>query len=492
MSWTVPDLLAARVAHDPDRVAVETAGTAQLTFAAWSQRSATVAGGLRDRGLTRGQRVGLVFGGRDWVDYAVAYCGVLRAGGVAVPCSDRLAAAEVDYLLEHNGAVGVVGSTGPPGGPARTGRWRATVSELERATGAGEVTVRPEDLAQILYTSGTTGRPKGVAASHANLTHGATVHPRRRRLSHSEHFLHAFPVGTNAGQTMLLNALDARPTAVTVPHFTPVRFARAISGYRVGTVFLVPAMAIELLSSGVLEQHDTGSVVLVGSTAAALPPRVATGLAKAFPNATIVNYYTSTEAAPAYVSMVFDPARPDALGCPAGGKLMVADEHGRPVPVGEPGEVYLRAPFPRRYYRDGAATRAAFRDGWVRMGDIGRLDGEGYLYLVDRDQDVIKSGAWKVSTVQVEAALHEHPAVVEAAVVGVPHPVLGQVVGAAVVSRAAPSLAELRSFLRTRLADHELPVRLVRLDRLPRNPAGKVVKRELVASLARDQKEETT
>lgn len=484
--WTVPELLAARLAHDPDRVAIETVGRAKLTFAQWWQRSSAVAGGLRNRGLRPAERVALRFGTRDWVEYAVAYCGVLLAGGVAVPGSDLLAPAELEHLLDHSGAVGLVRAQSAPPAPAGPGRWHTTVSELERAAGgaAGTVPVRPEDLAQIIYTSGTTGRPKGVAASHANLTAGATVHPRRRRLAHSEHFLHAFPVGTNAGQTMLLNALDARPTAVAVPHFTPVRFARAIADYRAGSVFVVPAMAIELLGSGVLERHDTSAVQLLGSTAAALPPAVAAGLARAFPNAEIVNYYTSTEAAPAYVSMVFDPDRPGALGRPASGALRIADDSGCPVPTGEVGEVYLKAPFPRSYYRDEDASRAAFRDGWVRMGDIGRMDDAGYLYLLDRDQDVIKSGAWKVSTVQVEAALHEHPEVVEAAVVGLPHPVLGQVVGAALVTRIEVGLPELREFLRSRLADHELPARVVRMERLPRNPAGKVLKTELANRMA--------
>lgn len=484
--WTVPQLLAARSALDPDRVALEAAGRDRLTFASWSRRSAAVAGGLRERGLAVGDRVALAFGTPDWVQYAVAYCGVLRAGGVAVPCGDHLAPAELDHLLADSGAAGVIHAGHAGAAAPRPGRWWRTVAELERPEAAGDVAVRPEALAQILYTSGTTGRPKGVAASHANLTYGATVHPRRRRLGHSTHALHAFPVGTNAGQTMLLGALDARPTVVTLPRFTPARFARAIATYRAGSVFVVPAMAIELLRSGALARQDTSSVVLLGSTAAALPPAVAAELARAFPNAAIVNSYTSTEAAPAYLSMVFDPERPGAIGRPAGGDLLIADETGRPVPPGQPGDIYLRAPFPRSYYRDGGAGSV----GWVRMGDVGRIDEDGYLYLLDRDQDIIKTGAWKVSTVQVEAALHEHPAVVEAAVVGLPHPVLGQVVGAAVVAPEGVDLPGVRSFLADRLADHELPARLVPVERLPRNPAGKVVKRELAAVLARDGRQE--
>jgi long-chain acyl-CoA synthetase len=508
VAQTVPGLLAVRAAAEPDHVAIETYGVGSLTLREWWRRSTALAAGLLDRGVSRGARVVLHFGVPDWIDFAVAYCGVQLAGGVPVPCADRLATAEVRYIVEHCAASGVLHAAGAPVPPPERG-WSATLAEvtgphgglptgglptgglptggLPAGAGLADVPVRPGDPAQLIYTSGTTGRPKAVQASHANLTFGAATHPNRRRLGHSRHFLHAFPIGTNAGQTMLINALDARPTALTLPRATPMRFAQLAERYAVGSVFVVPALAIELLGSGALDRHDLSAVVLFGSTAAALPPAVAAALAGRLPGATIVNYYTSTEAAPAQLAMVFDPARPDSVGRAAGGELAVRDEAGHPVPAGQPGEVWLRAPFPRSYYRDEAASRATFQGGWVRMGDLGRLDPDGYLYLVDRDQDVIKSGADKVSTLQVEAALYEHPAVAEAAVVGVPHPVLGMAVAAAVVPRAGlgpDSRAELatdrlRGFLVDRLARHELPAQVILVDRLPRNPAGKVLKREL-------------
>ncbi|MEO3811590.1 AMP-binding protein [Sphaerisporangium sp. B11E5] len=482
---TLPRLLRRRAAEDPGRPALVVADVGEISFGEWDRRADGVARALIERGVDTGGRVGLVFGERDWIDLAVMWCGVMRAGCVAVPLSDRLAPAEIRHALTDCAVTAVLHGAGVE--PPEVGEWRATPSELGEDAQAVEREPGASGLAQIIYTSGTTGRAKGVGATHANLAYGVTTDPRRRKLAHSKHFLHAFPIGSNAGQTMLVNALDASPAALTLPRFTPGRFAKLIEAYGVGTVFVVPAMAIELLNARVHERHDLSSVRLLGSTAASLPPAVAAGMARAFPKATIVNYYTSTEAAPAQTTMIVDLTRPASVGRPSSGSdLKIVKADGAPAATGEQGEVWLRSPAgTRAYYGDRRLTGATFQDGWVRMGDIGYLDADGYLYLVDRESDVIKSGAHKVSTLQVEAALYEHPAVAEAAVVGVPHPVLGKVTAAAVVTRSPVTAADLRTFLLDRLAGHEVPSRLLFLPELPKNHVGKVVKPRLLDLLDR-------
>ncbi|MEU0934741.1 class I adenylate-forming enzyme family protein [Embleya sp. NPDC005971] len=478
-----PESLSALLTHraelEPERPAI-LSGREKLTFGSWHERADAVAAGLSTRGVGAGDRVALLYGNGDWIDYATAYLGVHRAGAVAVPMSDRLAPAEVRRLLGHSGAAAVLhrAELTPP--DAGTGAWAAPVEDIETYPGSELPPPAAGDLAQILYTSGTTGTPKGVAATHANLAHGCTLDARRRPLGHSAHFLHAFPVGTNAGQTMLINALDAKATAIAAPRFTPGHFARLIERHAVGSVFVVPAMAIELLGTEQVRRCDLSGVRLLGSTAAALPQSVALGLSRLFPQAQIVNYYTSTEAAPAQTTMLFDPEHPDSPGRPASLRdLRVTDDAGRVLPVGETGEVWLRSPtMPRSYYGEEPDT-AVFSGRWVRMGDLGRLDADGFLYLVDRERDVIKSGAYKVSTLQVENALHEHPAVVDAAAFGVPHPVLGMTVAAAVVPTGNLTATELRVFLMERLAAHELPGHVLFRESLPRNEGGKILKREL-------------
>ncbi|MFI6977561.1 AMP-binding protein [Embleya sp. NPDC050154] len=478
-----PESLSALLAHRAELEAERPAilsGREKLTFGSWHERADAVAAGLSTRGVAAGDRVALLYGNGDWIDYATAYLGVQRAGAIAVPMSDRLAPAEVRHLLRHSGASAVLhrAQLTPP--DAGTGAWTAPVEDIETYPGSELPAPAPGDLAQILYTSGTTGTPKGVAATHANLAHGCTLDARRRPLGHSAHFLHAFPVGTNAGQTMLINALDAKATAIAAPRFTPGHFARLIERHAVGSVFVVPAMAIELLGTDAVRRYDLSGVRLLGSTAAALPQSVALGLSRLFPQAQIVNYYTSTEAAPAQTTMLFDPEHPDSPGRPASLRdLRVTDDAGRVLPVGETGEVWLRSPTtPRSYYGEDNDP-AVFSGRWVRMGDLGYLDADGFLYLVDRERDVIKSGAYKVSTLQVEDALHEHPGVIDAAAFGVPHPVLGTTVAAAVVPRGDLTATELRVFLMERLAAHELPGLVLFRESLPRNEGGKILKREL-------------
>ncbi|MDQ6607606.1 MAG: AMP-binding protein [Actinomycetota bacterium] len=485
----VPDLLAARVRANPEHVAlVVDAATSSgrspqsLTYRAWQQRSGGLARGLARLGVSPGDRIGLFFDNGWWTDYAVCYLAAHRAGAVAVPCSPRFSARELLHVVEHAG-IGMVLRPGeltdllPPLPGCR-------VLEPPEVDAAGqhdedlEAPAPATELAEIIYTSGTTARPKGVACTHASiLGHDLPPAPEGEAS-----FLHAFPIGTNAGQECVRMPLRRRTTAVVLPSFDPERLCAVVAQRRIRRLQLVPAMAQMLVASGTAPHFDLSSVDRVTLSSAPAPAGLWAQLAAVFPGAELFNAYALTESGGARTLMHHDPARPHAVGRPVGDtELRVVDEAGADVPVGEAGEVWLRRPgSPRReYYRDPEATAAAFAGGWLRTGDVGFRDADGCLHLVDRSKDVIISGGLNVSSVEVEDVLYEHPAVLEAAVFGVPHDVLGQDVAAAVVVGTSTPARELQAVVRDRLAEHKVPHRVFFVESLPRNASGKVVKREL-------------
>ncbi|MEE1815898.1 AMP-binding protein [Streptomyces sp. SP18ES09] len=480
---TVPELLDARATEHPDRTALHVVGGGELTYRQWREEALRAAVGLAAAGVGPRDRVVLRFSNSRWERYAVGFLAVQYAGGVPVPVREDLSEGDAAALAALAEAGTVLTDGGLPSVPGLLElRLDALLAAYPETPAGPPHRVGPDDPAQVIGTSGTTGAPKGVVAAHGSLTAGLATHPRRRAYAHSRHALHAFPLGTNAGQVMLLNALTATPTTLSLPRFDADRFGAAVEEFGVGTAFLVPSMVIELVNAGTAGRYDLGSLRLVNSSAAALPVPVAAALAGALPGATLVNTYTSAEASPAQISTVVDARRPGSVGRPADPRnLRILDADGQPLPAGQIGEVWLRQPGPPRgYLGAGAGGARVFRDGWVRMGDVGRLDPDGYLYLVDRESDVIKSGALKVSTLRIEEVLHAHPSVADAAALGLPHPVMGAVPVAVVV--AAPGGLdpdELRLFLSARLSRPELPVRILLADDLPRNPSGKVVKHRL-------------
>ncbi|MET8827233.1 AMP-binding protein [Streptomyces sp. NPDC004610] len=481
---TVPDLLDARAAQQPDGIAIQVRGGSTLTYGAWRLRAVRAAQGLAAAGIRPGDLLALRFTNEEWDRYAVAFLAAHYAGAAALVLRADLPAPEAARLAALCGATAVLrGSQLTPIDGDLTDLTLEAVEASGPADGATPpYRPAPTDTAQIVGTSGTTGTSKGVIASHASLTAGLRLTPRHRPYAHSRHALHAFPLGTNAAQMMVIGALTAAPTSVVLPRFDAEEFGRTVAELRVGTVFLVPSMAIELLNSRIADRHDLSSVLLLSSSAAALPVPVALALTEALPKATVVNAYTSAEASPAQLSTIVDLARPGSVGRPTDpGDLRLLGPDGTPVAPGETGEVWLRQPGPPRAYAgDPDASATVFRDGWVRMGDLGRLDDGGFLHLVDRESDVIKSGALKVSTLRIEDGLHAHPRVADAAALGIAHPVMGAVPAAVVVpSEDGLDLDELRLFLVGRLSRAELPVRILLAADLPRNATGKVVKHRL-------------
>lgn len=479
----LPDLLRARAAVQPERVAVSVATSGdQITYGEWEARSNALARGLIARGTNQGDRVALVFGEDYWIDYLVAYAGTHKVGAVAVPISAGYATSQIAGMLEQSRVSGACGHA-PPEVPGSW--WRSATADLEdgQSTWAYEVPVPSSSTAEILFTSGTTGVPKGVACSHADLLFGVVTEGDRLDAHRRELIaLHAFPVGSNAGQVMVRTGMHRLAHVVVMPDFEPELCAALVAVRRPTTLNLVPAMAIMLIEWGSLSRHDVSSLTHVGLTGAACPPSVLRGLAQALPGVRIENYYGATEAGMAGTMMVYGSDRSSSVGRPtAGCAVRIVGTSGASCAAGEVGEVCLkREGSPSRtYFGDPDAAESVFRNGWTRTADLGYLDDDGYLFLTDRSADSIISGGCNVSCVEVENVLYEHPSVAEAAVFGVGHAVLGECVAAVVVLRSPATDEQLRTFARKRLAPHEVPNRLIFVDRLPRNRSGKVLKSEL-------------
>lgn len=483
----LPDLLRRRAADDPDAVALVVHGGETLTYERWDRCSSAVARGLAARGVEPGARVALLFDNACWTDYAVSYLAVLKAAGVAVPLAPRFAGPELAQILAHCDPSAVLCpphlAREVPEGPW----WLAAPSEVEQGQGADpfQLVSAPHDLAEVLYTSGTTGTPKGVACSHANLLFHELPPEARAGGGGKAHlsFLHAFPVGTNAGQEVLrLPLRRSGRTAVVLPVFDPVALCQAVAEHRVTRLQLVPAMAQVLLSSAAHHRHEVSSVERITLSSAPAPPALLFRLAESFPRASLYNAYALTESGTARTLMAEAETRPGSVGVPVGGtEVRIVDDAGRDVAAGQTGEVWLRrlgAPA-RWYYLDPEATEAAFVGDWLRTGDLGHRDAEGNLYLDDRKKDLIVAGGVNISCIEVENALYEHPEVLEAAVFGVAHDVLGQDIAAALVLHAPVTPRALQAFVRQRLAEHKVPHQIFIVDALPRNASGKVLKREL-------------
>lgn len=479
IDWDVPAQLRRRAAERPGDVAHRVVHGDALTFGAWDKLSNALARGLIERHVAPGDRVLLPCSAADWVSYAVAWAGVLKAGAVAVPVPQSVGAARITAVYQACGAVGAVAEI-----PAELpGGWCASVAELTEGmpTTQVEVTVTPDSDAEIIFTSGTTGLPKGVVATHANLLYAVM----RSRAGRPSTALHALPPGTTVGQGLLVQPLGPIPhTVLTVPRFSPRDFLRAIQQQRPTHVVLVPAMAIALVSIGARHTYDVGSVRQVRTTSAPIHPATLERLARMFPAATIRNVYSTTESWPRRMATDYDRARPASLGRPApGSQVRIMGPDGHEAPPGVPGDVQLRSDAPQRRYDGENGSSAVFlRSGWTRTGDVGLIDADGYFYLVDRNPDLIITGGLNVSTINVEASLMEYPGIIEAAVCGVPHSVLGESVMAAVRAVPGLDLNALTAYVRERQGA-AAPHRIVIMDDLPRTLLGKIDKQQLRALL---------
>jgi long-chain acyl-CoA synthetase len=461
-----------------------------VTYAELDDLSARTAGWLLAHGVEPGHRVGLVM--PNVVAFPAFYYGVLRAGATVVPINPLLKSGEIEHYFSDSGAkLAFVWTTAADEATiaARTtgteivvvdddtlafvARWPLTPDVVPRAA---------DDTAVILYTSGTTGAPKGAQLTHANLHRNCITFNGLFDLASTDVVMGCLPLFHAFGQSNGLNAAIAAGASLTlVPRFQPALVLELIERHRVTVFEGVPTMYVMLLNTdaGV----DTTSLRMCISGGAALPVEVLRGFRETF-GAMILEGYGLSETSPTATFNRPDKTKPGSIGVPIEGvELKLVNRDGTDTPPGEPGEIVIRGHnVMKGYWNRPDATSAAFVDGWFRTGDLATRDADGFYYIVDRTKDLIIRGGFNVYPREIEEVLYQHPSVREAAVIGVPHPTLGEEVAAAVTLRpdttAEPE--ELRDYVKARIAPYKYPRHVWLVDALPLGPTGKILKREIV------------
>ncbi|NMO93301.1 fatty acyl-CoA synthetase [Actinomycetospora sp. TBRC 11914] len=490
-------LLARTAIRYPDRTAVVHRDT-RRTFAELDADTNRVANALAARGVVRRQRVAM-FSHNSYA-FVVAYFALARLGAISVPVNFNFVAAEVRYVLRDSGATAAIvedalvetfGAAEVAVGlgvvVGRSPGW-TSFDQLLAHDDAREpdVAIDDDDPVQLLYTSGTTSAPKGAIMTSRNLIAQYVSDIVDGEYHRDDVELHALPLYHCAAlHDFLTPDVYLGATSVVVDSADPETILRTVEAERITKMFCPPTVWIRLLRSPDFDRYDLSSLRKGYYGAAIMPVAVLEELGTRLPGVRLFNYYGQTELAP-NATVLFPSEQIAKAGTAGRASLNVEtrlhDDDDRPVPVGQVGEIVHRTPHAMRgYWGKPEATAEVFRHGWFHSGDLGVMDAEGYLTIVDRTKDIIITGGENVAGREVEDALYSHPAVSEVAVFGVKHPEWIEAVAAAVVLRDGASAGpdELVAHARERLAGFKTPKYVVLVDELPKNPSGKILKREL-------------
>lgn len=472
----------------------------QYTNLEQARAAGRLANALRRLGVCPGDRVMVML--PNCPEVTQSYAAILKCGGVIVPVIFLLGDREVAHILADSEArivitsadmlwkveaqIGVLPSLRhvllvDGGGDGKTRSLGAEAAQEEESFATVER--RSDDLAVILYTSGTTGVPKGVALSHDNLESNARAAAALHELEREDWAVSVLPLSHSYGLTVMNAGHILGSRAALLRWFNPEEVLRTIQQFRAVSMSAVPTMLLYLLNFPDAERFDTGSMRVWGSGAAPLPAEIVEPFERKF-GGRILEGYGLTEASPVVSAhRLSGPRKIGSVGQAIPGvEVSIQDDGDRPLPVGEVGEVCVRG---RNvmvgYYRNPEETARTVRAGWLHTGDMGRLDEDGFLFIVERKKDLIIRGGFNIYPREVEETLYGHPKIAEAAVVGMKDPLMGEDVLAFVVLRSGEQAteAEIAAFCESRLARFKCPKQVRFLDALPKSPIGKILRKEL-------------
>jgi acyl-CoA synthetase (AMP-forming)/AMP-acid ligase II len=496
----ISELLAGNARKFPDKTAFID-GDIELSYAEMDRTVNRLASSLSRLGIRQGDKVILYM--PNTKEFAFAYFAVLRLGAIVVPVNARLTASEVQYIIHHSDAKAVIahewicGQLAPLVGEGnviwiKTGEaadgW-VSMADLV-AAGAPDPIVCPlneEDEATILYTSGTTGRPKGVLFTHRNIFAVATMMVIETKMDRHSRILHMMPLSHSAPlHLFFVGGTYVGATHVLAPEFSPEALLQLVEQHEITHFFGAPVAYLLTAKHPRLHEYDLSSVRYWTYGGAPLSRNEVLFIASQFRTDRLMCLYGLTEAGPngTYLSPEEHAAKAGSVGKYAAlhCEVKIVDDQGKEVPPGEIGEIVLRGESVMKgYYKDEEKTRETIKDGWLYTGDLARRDEDGYIWVVDRKKDIIISGGVNIYPKEVEDVLRTHPDIIDVAIVGVPHPEWGETAKAFVVAaKPLENLAEdCKRFLKGKIADYKIPRLYEQIDELPRNATGKILKQVL-------------
>jgi long-chain acyl-CoA synthetase len=495
------EMVASAAARNPDGEAL-VCGKRRMSWPEVEQKSAQIAAGLRDKGLQRGDRVALLLGNR--IEFVLSMFAAAHIGLITVLLSTRQQKPEIAYVLADSGARLLIHEAAladrlPASSDVPDLAHRIAVDDDANLSRFSELAdcaplqdlaaVGEEDTAMILYTSGTTGRPKGAMLAHCNIIHSAMMYETCMQLTSADRSIAAVPLAHVTG--VVVNVMSMARCAgalIIMPEFKAADYLKLAARERVTYTVMVPAMYNLCLLQPDFDAYDLSAWRIGGYGGAPMPIATIERLAAKIPGLRLINAYGSTETtSPSTLMPPELTARYiDSVGLPCpGARIAVMDAWGYELPRGEIGEIWIGgAQVIKGYWNNPKATAESFTGGFWHSGDLGAIDADNFVRVFDRQKDMINRGGLKIYSAEVESVLAGHASVVESAIIAKPCPVLGERVHAVVVTRDAVTIDALRVWCAERLSDYKVPETMVlTVEPLPRNANGKVLKRQLREAL---------
>jgi fatty-acyl-CoA synthase len=493
--------------RSPEREAL-VFGETRLTNRELADRTRSLAAALRSLGISRGDVVAILL--PNCLEYIEISLAINAVGGVFLPLNTRLAHDEWEFIVSHARAKlifvdearvehaltltaecedlqGVVQLGGSATGASHS--YQDLLAEFSNAQeGAAEVGI--EDTSRLMYTSGTTGRPKGVSLTYGNVIWKTMDHVTELQLTAADRILVVGPLYHVGGYDLPgVGAFTVGASLVILPKFDPLAVVSTIEAEKITGIWLPPSMVNAILQEESVSRFDVASLRFMINGGEKMPEHLVRRLVDIFPNCWIADAFgmTETVSGDTFLDREHTFSKLGSVGKPVRHlEVKVQREDGSQTNPGESGDLWIRGPKVfSAYWRDEEATRNAFRDGWFNSGDVAHFDNDGYLYIDDRRKDMIISGGENIASAEIERILYLCDGVLEAAVVAKPNVQWGEVPLAFVVAKPNQSLtsAEIVEFCRGRLAPFKVPKEVVFLEALPRTSSGKVMKRVLRESV---------